>query len=413
MHVYFYRSVRLFGMLLTAASVCLPVSAQDWPQFLGPDRNGVYNGPPLGEGWFEEGPPRVWERAVGAGFAGPVVADGRVIVFHRVEGREVVEALAADTGRTVWRYGYPTTYRDDFGFDEGPRSAPVVVDGRVYTFGAQGALHAVDLETGEGLWSQNTHQQYEVRKGFFGAAGAPLVEDGRVIANVGGRRGGIVAFDAATGEELWTATTDEASYSSPVGATLDGGRLSLFFTRTGLLGLEPDSGAVRFQKRWRSRLGASVNAATPLVVENHIFISSSYGTGAALVRVDGETLVEEWTGDESMTNHYATAVVHDGVLYGYHGRQEYSPSLRAVDLRTGSVHWGEDRFGAGSITVAGDRLVILRESGELVIAEASRERFMPLARSQILPGTVRAYPALASGRLFARNGDTLVAVDLR
>ena len=148
-------------------------------------------------------------------------------------------------------------------------------------------------------------------------------------------------------------------------------------------------------------------------MENHIFISSSYGTGAALVRVDGETLVEEWTGDESMTNHYATAVVHDGVLYGYHGRQEYSPSLRAVDLRMGSVHWGEERFGAGSITVAGDRLVILRESGELVIAEASRERFMPLARSQILPGTVRAYPALASGRLFARNGDTLVAVDLR
>ena len=97
MHVCFCRSVRLIGMLLTAANVCLPVSAQDWPQFLGPDRNGVYNGPPLGEGWFEEGPPRVWERAVGAGFAGPVVADGRVIVFHRVEGREVVEALAADT----------------------------------------------------------------------------------------------------------------------------------------------------------------------------------------------------------------------------------------------------------------------------------------------------------------------------
>ena len=114
-----------------------------------------------------------------------------------------------------------------------------------------------------------------------------------------------------------------------------------------------------------------------------------------------------------MTNHYATAVVRDGVLYGYHGRQEYGPSLRAVDVRTGDVRWSEDRFGAGSITLAGGRLVILRESGELLLAEASPEGFRPLARASILPGVVRAYPALADGRLYARNGDTLVAIDLR
>jgi len=290
---------------------------------------------------------------------------------------------------------------------------PVVVDRRVYTFGAQGQLHAVNLDTGAPLWRQDTHARYEVPKGFFGAAGSPLVEDGRVIANVGGRRGGIVAFDAETGEELWTTTTDEASYSSGVGATFDGRRVALFFTRTGLVGLDPATGDVLFEWRWRSRLGASVNAATPLVSGNRIFISSSYGTGAALLRLEGTTLVEEWSGDESMTNHYATAVLHDGVLYGYHGRQEYSPSLRAVDLETGTVHWSEDRFGAGSITLAAGRLVILRESGELVIAAATPERFEPLARASILRGTVRAYPALADGRLYARNTDTLVAVDLR
>ena len=125
------------------------------------------------------------------------------------------------------------------------------------------------------------------------------------------------------------------------------------------------------------------------------------------------TLVEEWAGDESMTNHYATAVIRDGVLYGYHGRQEYGPSLRAVDLATGQVRWTEDRFGAGSLILAGGRLVILRESGELMLAEASPERFSPTARAQILPGVVRAYPALADGRLYARNTDTLIAVDLR
>jgi outer membrane protein assembly factor BamB len=156
-----------------------------------------------------------------------------------------------------------------------------------------------------------------------------------------------------------------------------------------------------------------VNAATPLVSDDLVFISASYGTGAALLRVDGAMLVDEWLGDDSMSNHYATAVVRDGVLYGYHGRQEYSPSLRAVNLRTGAVHWSEDRFGGGTVTLAGDRLVILRESGELMLAEASPERFVPVARAQILPGVVRAYPALADGRLYARNTDTLVAVDLR
>ena len=406
---------------LEAVAACVVVlcmadaiaAAQQWPQFLGPSRDGTYSGPPLAARWPGGRPPRLWARSVGAGFAGPAVVGDRVILFHRVGGREVVEALAAGTGETLWRYEYATSYRDDFGFDEGPRSVPAVVDGRVFTFGAQGQLHAINLENGSGIWNHDTHDLYQVRKGFFGAAGTPLVEDGRVIANVGGRRGGIVAFDAETGAELWTATTDEASYSSPVGATFDGRRYALVFTRTGLVGLDAASGEVRFQKRWRSRLGASVNAATPLVVGDLVFISSSYGTGAALLRVDGRRLVEEWTGDDSMTNHYSTAVLHAGVLYGYHGRQEYSPSLRAVDLETGAVRWSEDRFGAGTITLAGDRLVILRETGELVLAEASTEGFVPLAQADILPGTVRAYPALAEGRLYARNTDTLVAVDLR
>ena len=399
--------------LIVVAAVGTHAAAQDWPQFLGPGRDGRYTGPPLAESWPGGGPTQLWSRPVGAGFAGPAVAGGRVILFHRLGGREVVEALDAGTGDIVWRYGYATSYRDDFGFDEGPRSVPVVHDGRVYTFGAQGQLHAVDLETGAGVWQVDTHARYGVRKGFFGAAGSPLVEDGRVIANVGGRRGGIVAFDAATGDELWTATTHEASYSSPAAGTFGGRRLALVFTRTGLVGLDPASGEVRFENRWRSRLGASVNAATPLVVGDRVFISASYGTGAALLRVDGGTLAEEWSGDDSMTNHYATAVVHDGVLYGYHGRQEYSPSLRAVDLRSGAVRWSEDRFGAGTVTVAGDLLVILRESGELMLAEATPEALRPLARARILPGVVRAYPALADGVLYARNTDTLVAVDLR
>ncbi len=131
----------------------------------------------------------VWRKQVGQGFAGPVVAGERLILFHRVGGEEIVEALDARTGAPLWRFAYPTAYRDDFGFDEGPRAVPVVANGSVYTFGAEGQLHAIDLATGKKIWSVDTMRRFGVRKGFFGAAGSPLVEDGRVIANIGGKDG--------------------------------------------------------------------------------------------------------------------------------------------------------------------------------------------------------------------------------
>lgn len=387
--------------------------AFDWPQYLGPDRNGVYSGPPLSESWDKTGPRVVWRKSVGAGFAGPVVVQGRVLLFHRVADREVLQALDARTGTPQWDYGYPTKYRDDFGFDEGPRAVPVVADGVVYTFGAEGQLHAVDLAKGTRLWSEDTMGRFGVSKGYFGAAGSPLVEGGRVLANVGGQKAGIVAFDARTGKVVWTATNDEASYSSGVGATMAGHRYAIFLTRNGLVGLDPATGDVAFQERWRARMAASVNAATPLVIGDLIFVSAQYGPGAGVLRLEGSKLVPLWTSDDSMSNHYATSVYHDGHLYGFHGRQEFGPSFRAVELRTGTVKWSEDRFRAGSVTLAGDRLLILRETGELMIAPASPAGFRPIARAQILPGVVRAFPALADGYLYARNEDTLVCLDLR
>ena len=393
-------------------AVLAPVNAQDWPQFLGPDRDGQYDGPPLATQWPNGSPAELWRRPIGAGFAGPVVADGRIILFHRVDGREVLEALDAANGAQLWSYDYPTTYRDDFGFDEGPRSSPVVVDGRVFSFGAQGALHAVDLETGSGLWSVDTRSRFGFPKAFFGAAGSPLVEDGRVLANIGGPDAGIVAFDAGSGDLLWAVSGEEASYSSPVGATFGGIRHALFFTRNSLLALDPVNGSVRFQRDWRARMRASVNAATPLIVGDHIFVSAEYGTGAGVFRVNGLDLEERWTSNDVLSNHYATSVYHDGYLYGFHGRQEYGPSLRAVAFETGEVAWDVDRFGAGSVTLAGDMLVIVRESGELYLADASPGAFSILAQARLLPPTVRAYPALSDGRLFVRNGDTLLAVNL-
>jgi outer membrane protein assembly factor BamB len=394
------------------------VSAHDWPQFLGPQRNGVYSGPALTATWPAGGPKKVWQKAIGTGFAGPIVAGDRLILFHRVNDEEVVDALDAKSGAPRWHYAYKTAYRDDFGFDEGPRAVPVVEQNRVYTFGAEGQLRAIDLATGKEAWAVDTMRRFHVRKGYFGAAGSPLVEDGRVIANVGGdNNSGIVAFNAQTGAVLWTATNHEASYSSPISATFGGKKTAVFFTRQGLVALDPATGAVRFQKSWRSRSQASVNAATPIVVGDLIFVSATYETGAALLRVKDDTLSDVWSSDEAMSNHYATSVVHNGVLYGFHGRQEFNPSLRAVDLNTGKVRWSEDKFRAGTVTLAGDTLVILRETGELVLAPASPQGFRPIARAQILPPTLRGYPAIADGFLYVRNSDTgghdtLAAFDL-
>jgi outer membrane protein assembly factor BamB len=373
----------------------------------------VYAGPPLAETWGATGPKVLWRRQVGQGFAGPAVVGNRVVLFHRVGNEEVVESLDSASGTPVWRYAYPTRYRDDFGFDEGPRAVPVVADGVIYTFGAEGQLHAVDLQKGTRIWSEDTMRRFSVPKGFFGAAGSPLVEAGRVIVNVGGDKAGLVAFEAKTGRVLWAATDDDASYSSGVAATIAGRRTGVFLTRDRLLGLDMASGTVQFERRWRARQAASVNAATPLVVGDAIFVSAEYDPGAGVLRVNGSSLVDVWTSDEVLSNHYATSVYHDGHLYGFHGRQEFGPSLRAVEFKTGAVGWSQDQFRAGSVLLAGDRLLVMREGGELMLAPASPQAFRPIARAQVLQGVVRPYPALADGLLYVRNENTLLCLDLR
>jgi outer membrane protein assembly factor BamB len=417
-------SAALAGVALVLLAAQL--IALDWPQHLGPERNGVYRGAALSESWPAGGPRIVWRKTVGEGFAAPVVAENRLFVFHRIGGNEILDALDPATGTALWRYQYPTEYRDDFGFDEGPRAAPVVAENTVFTFGAEGQLHAINAADGKRRWSEDTMQRFTVPKGFFGAAGSPIVEEGRVIANVGGSmdgsfpgKVGIVAFDAKTGKVLWTSTTEAASYSSGITATLGGSRHAIFLTRNSLIGLDPATGAVKFSRRWQARQASSVNAATPIVVgDDLLFVSAEYGPGAAVLRVEGSNLTPLWASDDVLSNHYATSVYSDGVLYGYHGRQEYGPSLRAVDMRTGKVRWNQEQFRAGSITLLASpqspaKLLIVRESGELIIAAASPEAFTPIARAQVLPGIVRSYPAISDGFVYLRSGNTLACLDLR
>ncbi len=387
--------------------------ATDWPQFLGPQRNGTYRGPALARSWPKDGPPVLWKCNVGAGFAGPAVSGDRVILFHRREDQAVVECLAARTGKEIWQASYPTDYRDDFGFDEGPRATPAVVDDRVFTFGAEGGLHCWSLTNGQRLWSVDTAKEFGTGKGFFGRACSPLVWSNLVMVILGGRPGaGIVAFDAASGKARWTATDDEASYSSPVLASIHGQTYLFALTREALVCLHPNDGRVVFRYPWRPTLGASVTSATPLIVDERIFLSASYGAGARLLRFReaGPELI--WSKDDVLSNHYATSVQHGGFLYGWHGRQEQGCDFRCVELATGEVRWSQPGLKAGTVTLAGEELLLLTERGELIRLPASPEGFEPTARVQVLPFGVRATPALANGLFYARSEKQLVCLDL-
>ncbi len=390
-----------------------PAAAADWPQFLGPTRNGISTETDLLTSWPAKGPPVLWERAVGAGFSGPVVVGPWLILFHRVGDKEVVECLEAATGKSRWKADYPTAYRDDYGKGDGPRSTPLVAGGRVFTLGAEGRLHCLDLNTGKVLWQRALHEDYQVPRNFFGVGTSPLLEGGLVIVNVGGKGAGVVALDQNTGKEVWRATDQHASYASPVAATIAGTRHLFVFTREGLVSLDPKTGAVRFSKRWRSRFQASVNAATPLVIGDYLFLSASYNTGAVLLRVHADGADEVWKGDNILSNHYSTSVAYQGFLYGFDGRQEEGARLRCVELKTGKVRWTREPFGCGSLILVGGNLIILAENGDLVSVEATPDAYHEKSRAAVLARPCRAPIALAEGRLFARDERKLVCWDLR
>lgn len=399
--------------ILAICTLALPAQAGDWPQHLGPQRNGTTEAMPLGDDWRTTPPKPIWSVDVGAGFSGPVVAGSKLILAHRIEDEELVDAYDATTGERLWRSAAPADYRDRFGFNDGPRATPTIDGDSVYTLGAAGLIRCLDLATGQERWRVDTHDRFDVAEGFFGAATSPLVDGNRLLVNIGGRQAGIVALDTRTGQTLWTATGDEASYSSGIIATLAGERLAVFFTRSGLRVVDPGSGQLRYSFPWRARIAASVNAATPLVVDGEIFLSSSYNTGAVLLSPDGNEVKPVWSGDRSLSNHYATSVYRDGYLYGFDGRQEFGPELRCVEWKTGRVMWSHKQ-SAGSLVLAGDALLVLDETGQLQRLRPTSERRELVTEAKLIDGTVRALPALANSTLYLRTEEgKLAAFDLR
>ena len=387
----------------------------DWPQILGPARNGAAAGDErLASTWPDGGPPLVWEREVGRGFAGAAVSDGRVAVFHRVGDQEVVELLNLEDGGGLWRKAYPTTFVPQFGRDDGPLCVPTMAGERVVTLGVGGVLTCWRREDGEVVWRREILRDFDVPEGYFGAGSCPLVHEGRVIVNVGARDddAGLAAFDLESGELLWRAIGDAASYSSPILAEVDGKAIVVALTRFKCVGVGVEDGAVLFEVPFGLR-GLNVTAANPVLRGDALFLSASYGIGALYGTIGADGFRQVWSNDEVMSSQYTTCVEHEGLLVGIDGRQDIPPAtLKCFDPATGEVAWAEEDFGYATLLKADGKLLIAGTDGQFVLARLSAERFEPLARARLFDDTVRALPALSEGLLIARDTSRMKCFDL-
>jgi outer membrane protein assembly factor BamB len=323
----------------------------DWPWFLGPSHDMRSTETNLLTAWPKEGPPLVWEMKRGTGYASPSILGDHLVYLHRNDDEEIVECLKADSGERFWRFAYPTTYQDTYGYNNGPRASPVIDGEHVYTYGAQGKLHCLELATGRVIWKRDVNGEFGVPQDFFGTATTPLLEGNLLIVQVGAPKGpSVVAFDKETGQLKWAADANGwgPSYASPVPATIQGQRRVFVFAggksrppSGGLICLDPKNGKVDFTFPWRSKTVESVNASCPVVDGNNVFISATYQTGGAMLAIQPDfTFKELWRSDDFGV-HFMTPILKDGYLYGFDGRHDINSALVCFEAKTGKEMWRE------------------------------------------------------------------------
>ena len=431
--------------LSSEAAVVVPTpgtrtSGSDWPDFLGPRRDNKSPETGILTDWPAGGPRVVWKKPLGTGYGTCSISQGRLMQFDRHGDMARLTCMNSETGEELWRFEYPTAYRDMFGYNNGPRCTPVIDGRRVYIYGAEGMLHCLSVVDGELLWRVDTAADYNVKQNFFGVGSTPLVEGDLVIAQVGGsppgspptytgdvvgNGSGIVAWDKLTGEERYRITDELAAYASPVAATIDGRRLCFVFSRGGLVGFEPESGNVSFQYPWRSKKLDSVNASTPVVIDDQVFISEGYELGSSMLRIQRDGYNVVWSDrdrrrDKSMRTHWNTAIHHEGTIYGSSGQHSGDASLRAIDASDGRVLWSKHGLRRSSLLFVDGHFVCLSEDGVLRLIRATPEKYDEVAAVDLQEDGRRLlrYPAwpspvLAQGLLYVRDERQLVCLELR
>ena len=416
---------------LFAATMFMPAFAMgDWTSFLGPERNGRSNDQGRILNWGDEGPQKLWRLDVGDGYAGPVIADGRLFQFDRYGDTARLLCLAASTGKRLWEAEYPTAYRDLYGFSNGPRASPLIDGDRVYTFGAEGRLRCHRAEDGALIWEVDTVKAYGVVQNFFGVGSTPVIHGDLLITMVGGspedspriqsgkvsaNGSGIVAFHKKTGKEVYRLGQTLASYASPQIARSGGRAWGLAFVREGLLVFEPSQGKQDFLFPWRARRLESVNAATPVVVNDKVFLTESYEKGGVFLQFSGEQAPRTIWQDpprrnQSLASHWSTPVHHQGFLYGCHGESAGNAELRCINLETGEVAWRQPGLRRTSLIYAQDHFWVLGEDGTLYQVAADPTAYREVQRAKVTTQPAWNTPSLADGILFVRGEKEIVAL---
>lgn len=398
-----------------------PEEIGDWPAFLGPEHTGASRETGLLKSWPEKGPPVVWKMELGETYSAPSVVRDALVAFHRVGDEEVVERLDPATGARKWRFAYPTAYADKFNYNGGPRSSPTIDGGRVYALGAEGKLHAVDLETGKPAWGRSLHAEYfkEDRQNFFGVGVAPRIDGDVILLNLGDdREGCVTGLDKKTGKTLWRTGEDGASYATAICADVGKSRLAFFLTREGGVCCRVADGKQVWTYPFRSRDRFSANASSPVLIGDRLFLTATYGVGSALLQVDEQGFKEVWR-NNALGSHWATPLHVDGHVYGFDGRHEYEAELRCVRLSDGKVLWSKKGYERGSMTLAEGRFIILSEDGRLVLAELTPGGCKELSSAQVLGSHCWSAPVLSRGLLYLLQFNhgtgkaTLLCLDLR
>jgi outer membrane protein assembly factor BamB len=383
--------------------------ATDWPQWRGPNRDGISSEKGWLSTWPEGGPKQLWRLSVGTGYSSVAVSNGRVYTMGNVEKTDTVYCLDADTGAEMWTHSYPCA--TESGGHPGPASTPTVDGGYVYTLSREGDLFCLDAGSGNVIWSRNV-KDFGAKSPEWDFASSVLVLDNMVIVDAGMA----LALDKSTGNLIWKTKdygdvwddikNQGGGYSAPFAFNLNDRQRLAVFNASGLVILDPKNGQELMLHPWKTSY--NIHAAIPIVSGDKVFISSGYNVGCALIQVSGAKPTVMWQ-NRNMRNHFNSCVLWQGHLYGFDESQ-----LRCLDWDTGDVKWTQRGLGKGSLMLADGRLIIMSDKGKLVIAEASPEGFNELAGAKLLSGLCWTVPVLSNGRIYCRNheGD-LVCVDVK
>ncbi|MFO0866216.1 MAG: PQQ-binding-like beta-propeller repeat protein [Gemmataceae bacterium] len=406
--------MRFASVLLSLLVLPFGVQAEDWPGWLGPRRDGS-SAEKVAQ--WKAAPKTAWKQPVGEGHSSPIIADGKVYLHTRVQGKqaEQIEAFDAVKGDRLWKVEYEiSNFKSPFG--NGPRGTPMIAGGKLYSFGITGVLTCIDLAEGKLAWKVDTLAENKAKNLFFGASCSPIVEGKHAIVNVGAKGASIVAYDAASGKSAWQSLDDAASYSSPIAVGSGEGRQVIFLTGSHLVGLSPADGKLLWKYAFKDFLSES--STTPVVADGILFGSSITigGVGLKLTSNDMKPDVKkEWTND-LLNCYFATPVAVGKHLFMVTGTKppalKTSATLRCVEAATGKELWNRPNVGtyhASLLRLADNRLLLLEEKGNLALIESDSKEYRELARAKIC-GNTWAHPALANGRLYVRDNKELVCV---